>query len=232
MYGTSARNSSTRPAFSLIALENRLEKAQVHRSSVKTCGSSCGYCARMEACSLLSLSCIEDVACLAGEPSKYWSSSSDQVKVAETSSTEGKTLMYSLQKELGFWASPMSSKAMATYSLVSCETMPLSSLAWRAASFVIHNRTGKRARMASWAIALLARRPRPESSPSSSSKVEVAKAREWGGSFHPLNSDTHTSLLSSHLRMASFLARLSASALPRSLFCHRDASCRSKPPPA
>ena len=71
MYGTKARNSSTRPAFNLIALLNRFENAQVHRSSVKTWGSSCGYCARMEACSLCSLSCIDAVACLAGEPSKY-----------------------------------------------------------------------------------------------------------------------------------------------------------------
>ena len=88
MYGTSAKNSSTRPAFSLIALENKLEKAQVHRSSVKTWGSSCGYCARMEACSLRSLSCIDAVACLAGDPSKYWSSSSDQVKVAARADAE------------------------------------------------------------------------------------------------------------------------------------------------
>ena len=33
--------------------------------------------------------------------------------------------------------------------------------------------------MASWAIALLASRPRPESSPSSSSKVDVANANEY-----------------------------------------------------
>ena len=65
MYGTKARNSSTRPAFKRIALENRFENAQVHLSSVKTCGSSCGYCSRMEACSLFSLSCIDAVACLA-----------------------------------------------------------------------------------------------------------------------------------------------------------------------
>merc|ERR1719261_1814984 len=186
----------------------------------------------MEACSLRSLSCIDAVACLAGEPSKYCSSSSDQVKVAETSSTEGKTSMYSLQKELGFWASPISSNAIATYSFVASDTMPLSSLASRAASFVMHSLTGNRARMASWAIARRASRPRPESSPSSSSKVEVAKAREWGGSFHPESSETQTSLLSSHLRMASLRLRLSASALPRSLFCQRDASWRSKPPPA
>merc|ERR1719261_2020284 len=186
----------------------------------------------MEACSLRSLSCIDAVACLAGEPSKYCNSSSDQVNVAETSSTEGNTSMYSLQKELGFWASPISNRAIATYSFVASDTMPLSSLAWRAASLVMHSLTGKRARMASWAMALLANNPRPESSPSSSSKVDVAKARECGGSFHPLNSDTHTSLLSSHLRMASLRLRLSASALPRSLFCQRDASWRSKPPPA
>merc|ERR1719163_1490766 len=177
----------------------------------------------MDACSLRSLSCIDAVACLAGEPSKYCNSSSDQVNVAETSSTVGKTSMYSLQKELGFWASPISNRAIATYSFVSLETMPLSSLASRAASFVIHNRTGKRARMASWAMALLANNPRPESSPSSSSKVDVAKAKEWGGSFHPESSETHTSLLSSHFNIASFLARDSASALPLSLFCHRAA---------
>merc|ERR1719261_1322503 len=186
----------------------------------------------MEACSLRSLSCIDAVACLAGEPSKYWSSSSDQVKVAETSSTVGKTSMYSLQKELGFWASPISNRAIATYSFVASDTMPLSSLASRAASLVMHSLTGKRARMASWAMARRASRPLPESSPSSSSKVDVASANECGGSFHPESSETQTSLLSSHLRMASFLALDSASALPRSLFCHRDASWRSKPPPA
>merc|ERR1719261_1906601 len=150
----------------------------------------------MEACSLRSLSCIDAVACLAGEPSKYCNSSSDQVKVAETSSTEGSTSMYSLQKELGFWASPISNRAIATYSFVASDTMPLSSLACKAASFVIHNLTGKRARMASWAMARRASKPLPESSPSSSSKVDVASANECGGSFQPLNSDTQTSLLS------------------------------------
>ena len=81
-------------------------------------------------------------------------------------------------------------------------------------------------------MARRARRPLPESSPSSSSKVDVAKAREWGGSFHPESSETQTSLLSSHFNMASLRLRLSASALPLSDFCQRDASWRSKPPPA
>ena len=93
MYGTSARNSLAVWAFNRIALEKRLEKAQVQASKENTDGSKDGNWASIEACSRCSFSCMDRVACRAGEPSRNLSSSSSQVKVAATSATLGRTVM-------------------------------------------------------------------------------------------------------------------------------------------
>ena len=123
---TAPRPGTRRPGPpSTCALENRLETAQVHRSSVKTCGSK-RILTRMEACSLCSLSCID-----AGRLPVRGNLLSTiplrgPVNAPMTSSTVGSTSMYSLQKELGFGLHQSATERSATYSFVASDTMPLS----------------------------------------------------------------------------------------------------------
>mmetsp|Transcript_1506 Transcript_1506/g.4463 ORF Transcript_1506/g.4463 Transcript_1506/m.4463 type:complete len:306 (+) Transcript_1506:1217-2134(+) len=198
-YGTNARNSC---AFDdrRIAREKRIENAH--------CQSSKSRSGANAACSSRSFFCIDFVAAKHGEPLSASKSSSDHANVGEMSSTVGSTSRYVFQKDSSrAFFSCASSFATATYSLSVAAHSPRSS----AFSFVKQSRVGMRINSVSCVIGLRASSPRPDASPSFSSNVSVASAKECGGMPHPLSSDTHTSSFCSHANKASFFSRAVAS---------------------